>query len=176
MSRSRPRVRLATAAALVLAALALASCGPRDVQSPAALVGRWEGHVAWRDATTPLALVILRAGDSLAVRFFAPGLGVDSLDAGTLSFDSPRVHFSVPDSAGSIAFDGWLRRGLIVGAFSSPSLGGETNASRLPQLALKLRVPPAHKSPWPEALSVAAPVVRERERSLGAWLRARVAG
>ena len=162
-------------AAALLAALALASCGPRDVQTPAALVGRWEGHVAWHDATTPLALVVRREGDSLTARFSAPALGVDSLEAGRLSFDSPRVHLSLPDPGGAIAFDGWLRRGLIVGGLTSPTLGGDRNASRLPQFSLKLRVPPPHRSPWPESLSVAPPLPREPERSLGAWLRARAA-
>jgi hypothetical protein len=158
-------------AAALLSALLLCSCGPRDRQAPEALIGRWEGHVAWRDATTPLALVVRADGESLAVRFFAPALGVDSLEAGRLSFESPRVHFMVPDSLAPIAFDGWLR-GLVVGALSSRVLGGETNRGLLPQLSLKRRVPPAHKAPWPESLSVAPPVPRERERSLGAWLRA----
>jgi len=165
------RLRAAAGAFAACAALALGACGPRDVQSPAALVGRWEGHVAWRDATTPLAIVVAPRGDSLAVRFFAPSLGVDSLDAGRIAFDSPRVHFTVPDSAGAIAFDGWLRRGLVVGVLSSPLLGGETNRARLPQLSLKRRVPPEHKAPWPDSLSQSPPEPKERERSLGAWLR-----
>jgi hypothetical protein len=168
---SRLHARRPAWLALALIAAACGACGPRDLQTPAALVGRWDGHVAWRDATTPLSIAIAPEGDSLAVRFFAPALGIDSLDAGRLSFDSPRVHFAVPDSAGAVAFDGWHRRGLIVGALSMPELG-ERNASRLPQLSLKRRVPPAHKAPWPESLSVAPPMPREREASLGGWLRA----
>ena len=168
----RRLLRVTGGAAMCAAALALASCGPRDVQSPATLLGRWEGHVAWHDATTPLAIHVLADGVSLAVRFFAPALGVDSLEAGRLSFSSPHVHFRVPDSSGAVAFDGWLRRGLIVGAFSSDASAGATNPGLLAQLSLKRRVPPAHKSPWPESLLVAPVIPRERERSLGAWLRA----
>jgi hypothetical protein len=166
--------RTAAPTAVLALAAVLAGCGPRDVQSAGALVGRWQGHVAWRDATTPIALRIEPRGDSLAARFFAPALGVDSLDAGALSFDSPRVYFAVPDSAGAIAFDGWLRRGLIVGAFSSPALH-EPNASLLPQASLRREEPRRHTSPWPESLSVAAPLPHEREHGLGEWLRDRAA-
>ncbi len=171
---TRPRGAGRTAPAAALLALALCSCGPRDVQTPAALVGRWEGHVAWRDATTPLGLRVEPRGDSLAAWLFAPALGVDSLDVGRLSFASPRVHFAVPDSSGAVAFDGWLRRDLVVGALSARWLP-EANRSRLPQLALGRRVARRHPPPWPESLEVAAPVSPEPERSLGAWLRARAA-
>jgi hypothetical protein len=172
VSVGRPRAARRLAPALLLAC-ALASCGPRDRQAPGALLGRWEGHVAWRDATTPLALVVAPDGDSLAAWFFAPALGVDSLAAGRLSFDSPRVHFSLPDSLGDVAFDGWLRRGLVVGALSAPVLGGETNPGRLPQLSLQRRDVRPHRAPWPESLTVAPAVVPEPERSLGAWLAVR---
>ena len=167
--------RRAASLAALLALFALASCGPRDVQQPAALVGHWQGHVAWRDATTPIELEVARSGDSLAATFSAPALGVVERPIGPLAYAPPRVHFTVRDSGGAFAFDGWLRRGLVVGAFSSPALGGETNPSRLPQLALKRRVAPARRAPWPESLSVAPPVPHERERSFGAWLLARAA-
>jgi len=169
-------VRLVAGAAAALALL-LSGCGPRDVQRPDALLGRWQGHVAWRDATTPVALEVTRDGDSLAATLDAPALGVHALRLGRLAYAAPRVHFSVPDSAGALGFDGWLRRGLLVGALSSPAPGGETNPSRQPQLAFGRAPVAARKLPWPAAAGVGAapPILPAPERSLGAWLRSRAA-
>jgi hypothetical protein len=157
---------------MTMLALALASCGPRDVQQPVALVGSWQGHVAWHDATTPVVLDITHSGDSLAAMFSAPALGVDSLPIGKLSYDPPRVHFRVHDATGSWTFDGWLRRGLVVGAFSSPVLGGERNPSRLPQLSLQQRPAIRRRSPFPAAAGVDSvpPPAQVPQRSLGIWL------
>ncbi len=165
--------RRGAAATLLALALLLGSCGPRDVQTRDVLVGRWDGHVAWRDATTPIGLHVAPQADSLAVWFFAPALGVDSLFAGRLSYASPRVHFEVPDSIGLIGFDGWLRRGLVVGVFSNTALG-ETNPSRLPQLSLQRREARTHALPWPDSLLASPVIAHEPQRGLGAWLLARL--
>ena len=174
----RPRCRVAAVAVLAaLLDLSLASCGPRDVQRPAALVGHWQGHVAWRDATTPVALDVFPSAESLAATFTAPALGVADLPLGRFAYDPPRVHFVVRDAAGRFAFDGWLRRGLVVGAFSSATLGGERNPSRLPQLSLQQRPPVRHRSPFPPEAGVDSvpPPAPLPQRSLGAWLLARLA-
>ena len=166
-------VRVAVAAMFALLA---ASCGPRDVQRPEAPVGRWQGHVAWHDATTPVALEVTRSGDSLAAVFSAPALGVEELPVGKLSYDAPRVHFDVGDRAGPIAFNGWLRRGLVVGALSSGAIA-ERNPSRLPQLSLKRKPEAPRRLPWPAEAGVDStpPPASEPQRSLGEWLRARAA-
>jgi hypothetical protein len=167
--------RASRVAAVVSLALLLGSCGPRDVQRPTALVGHWQGHVAWRDATTPVALAVFPSADSLAATFTASALGVDDLPIGRFAYDPPRVHFVVRDAAGAFVFDGWLRRGLVVGAFSSAALGGESNPSRLPQLALQLRPPGRRASPFPREAGVDSvpPPALLPQRSLGAWLLAR---
>lgn len=167
--RSAPRN---AAFALALVAAFAAGCGPRDVQAPGALEGRWQGHVAWHDATTPIVLVVSRDGDSLAARVLAPALADDSLEAGRFAYDAPRVHFAVPDSAGAIAFDGWLRRGLVVGAFSGGALGAESNRTLLPQLSLKRIETRRRTAPWPDSLNAAPVIAREPQHSLGAWLAA----
>lgn len=164
----RPRAALA-AAALVLVSLA-ASCGPRDTQTASSLVGDWRGHVAWRDGTTPMLLHVRAEGDSLTATLDAPALGVSAQPIGRVSFDSPRVHFAVAESVGTIAFDGWLRRGLVVGAFSGGPVGAQTNHALLPQLSLKQAVKPAKPSPWPEGVvGGEPPIVPAKERSLGEW-------
>ncbi len=161
--------------AMAALALALGSCGPRDVQQPEALAGRWQGHVAWRDATTPVELDITQSGDSLAAMFSAPALGVDSLPLGKLSYDPPRVHFKVHDATGAYAFDGWLRRGLVVGAISGTTLGAEQNPSRLPQLSLQRLPAVRRKLPWPAEAGVdsAPPPAKAPQSSLGIWLLTR---
>lgn len=165
--------RLARWALAVLLAAAT-SCGPRDVQTTDALVGDWKGHVAWRDATTPLVLHVHAEGDSLAATLDAPALGVTAQAVSGMSFDSPRVHFEVPDATGTSAFDGWLRRGLIVGSFSGGTVGPDTNRALLPQLSLKQVVPPVHRSPWPEGVVGGEPPIEPaKERSLAAWFAAR---
>ena len=133
------RVALAAAFALGL----LSSCGPRDSQTAAALVGDWRGHVAWRDGTTPLVLHVRAEGDSLAATLDAPALGVTGQPVGRVSYDSPRVHFAVTDSAGTLAFDGWLRRGLVVGALSGGPTGAETNHTFLVSSARLSRIQPS---------------------------------
>lgn len=171
-----PRRALAVLS-IALPALALAflsSCGPADLQSSAALLGEWNGHVAWHDGTTPLTLHIAAAGDSLVATLDAPALGVSAQSLGALSYDSPRVHFAVADSAAEYVFDGWLRRGLIVGAFSPVTRGAAQNPSLLPQLSLKRHVESASPSPWPKGVvGGASPVVPANERSLGEWLSRR---
>ncbi len=159
---------------VLLALAATTSCGPRDVQTTDALVGDWRGHVAWHDATTPLVLHVRAEGDSLQATLDAPALGVSAQALGGVSFDSPRVRFELPDSAGATGFDGWLRRGLIVGAFSGGTVGPESNRALQPQLSLKRVVPPAHKSPWPEGVVGGEPPIEPaKERSLAEWFAAR---
>lgn len=168
------RARAGRAAVAVVAcalATAAASCGPRDVQEVSALPGRWEGRVAWRDATTPLVVTLRREGDSLVARVAAPALAPDSAEAGAVAFAPPRVRFAWPDSAGAIVFDGWLRRGLIVGSLSGAATGGETNRALQPQFALKRHEGRAHALPWPDSLTAPAPVPHEPGGSLGGWLR-----
>lgn len=173
------RVRAALAcAALVL--VAGASCGPRDLQTQEALIGEWRGHVAWRDGTTPVTLHVAADGESLVATLDAAALGVSAQPLGRLSYDSPRVHFVVADSAASHSFDGWLRRGLVVGSFSplaEPAAGSAPvvrNPSRLPQLSLKRWEKPAQPSPWPEGVVGGEPPVEPApERSLGEWLSRR---
>jgi hypothetical protein len=162
--------------ALALLALLAASCGPRDVQQPGVLIGRWYGRISWRDATTPVMLDVLRSGDSLSAMFSAPALGVDSLPLGRLAYDPPRVHFVVHDVAGRFVFDGWLRRGLVVGSLASPSFGNETNPSRLPQVSLQQRPANRKKLPFPAAAQVDSvpPPERLPQHSLGAWLLSRL--
>ena len=94
--------------------------------------------------------------------------------AGRLAYDAPRVHFVIADSSASIAFDGWLRRGLVVGAFSSPLLGETRNPALLPQLSLRQKTTARRQAPWPDSIVGAAPpVARAPERSLAEWLGAR---
>lgn len=161
---------------IALPALALAflsSCGPADQQSSAALLGEWNGHVAWRDGTTPLTIHIAAEGDSFVATLDAPALGVTAQSLGKLSYGSPRVHFAVADSAAEYVFDGWLRRGLIVGAFSHAGVAGQ-NPSLLPQLSLKRHVESTKPSPWPKGVvGGAPPVAPARERSLVEWLSRR---
>jgi len=163
-------------ALLVACALVLLStgCGPRDVQTPDAPLGAWQGTLSWRGERTPLSLEVSRAGESLAVLVSAPALGVSRLDAGALAFTPPRVRFTIPDSSGPIAFEGWLRRGVMVGALASTSLIAERNPSRLPLVTLS-RVRPRHPLPFPrEAGSDSFPPPPPApERSIGAWLRSR---
>ncbi|MFN8586704.1 MAG: hypothetical protein U0704_02795 [Candidatus Eisenbacteria bacterium] len=160
--------------ALAFLLLAAAGCGPRDVQTAQGLVGDWKGHVAWRDATTPLVLHVRAEGDSLVATMDAPALHVTGQPVGRVSFDSPRVRFVVADSAGTITFDGWRRRNLIVGAWSGGPVAGVTNRALLPQLSLQLVVPPVHKSPWPEGVvGGEPPIVPANERSLAEWIAAR---
>lgn len=165
------------AVALLALALALASCGPRDVQAPEALLGHWSGSLAWRDATTPVAMVVTREGDSLAASLDAPELGLHGQPLGRLSFRSPRVHFAWRDSGGAFAFDGWLRRGLVVGAVSSAALGGERNPTLLPQLALSQRKAERRQRPWPAAVVVESLPASPSgpPRALGTWLAERAA-
>lgn len=127
--------------AALLAALAAAfgaGCGPRDVQSPDALVGHWEGNLAYRDATLPVDLDIGRRGESLEARLTAPGLMIRDLPVGGFAFRSPKVRFRLPVGGETWTFDGWFRRSIIVGALSGGSLPMTFNRGRLPQLGLKL--------------------------------------
>ncbi len=159
---------------LALLSLAVVGCGPRDIQSADGLVGDWKGHVAWHDATTPIALHVRAEGDSLVATFDAPALHVSARPVGRVSFESPRVRFVVADSAGTVAFDGWRRRNLVVGAFSGGPVATVTNRALLPQLSLQLVVPPAHKSPWPEGVVGGEPPIEPTaERSLAEWIAAR---
>lgn len=161
-------------AALTILLLFAAGCGPRDVQIAQGLVGEWKGHVAWHDATTPIVLHVRAEGDSLVATLDAPALQVQAQPIGRVSFDSPRVHFTVRDSARTVAFDGWRRRNLIVGAFSGAPLGTGANRALLPQLSLQLVVPPSRPSPWPKGVVGGEPPLEPAsERSLVEWLAAR---
>ncbi|HTR96340.1 MAG TPA: hypothetical protein VMH61_00415 [Candidatus Acidoferrales bacterium] len=155
---------------------AISGCGPRDVQTPAALVGDWPGALSWRGESTPAELEISGEGDSLHVLVSFAALGVRALDAGRLAFEPPSVRFTIPDSGGTIAFGGWLRRGVLAGALTAPATGSERNRARLPLLVVARRAP-THALPWPAAAGVgAAPATAPApERSLGAWMRARAA-
>jgi len=130
------------AAALLAAAVLLGSCGPRDVQSPAALAGHWEGNLAWRDQTVPVDLDIAPAGDTLAARFGSPALLLRDLPVKGFRYRSPRVDFRVPVGTGTWDFDGWFRRNMLVGACSGGSLPRSQRLGAMPQLGLR-RVPPA---------------------------------
>lgn len=136
--------RIPTRGLPVLAlALLLASCGPRDVQSPEALAGHWQGSIAWRDATVPVDLDVERSGDGFAARFTAPELLLRDVPVEAFIYASPKVRFQVPVGGETWAFDGWFRRNLLVGACSGGSLPRTMNRAQLPQLGLRrLAKPP----------------------------------
>lgn len=154
----------------------IASCGPRDRQVPAALVGRWQGRIAWRDAETPVALEIAADGDSLTALLEAPELGLSRAPIGRVSFDSPRVHFAIPGARDTVAFDGWFRRGVFTGALSSATLGRGGRTALLPQLAMGR---PPGRPHLPGVVADTLPIATAAAGSpdtLVAWLQARAAG
>lgn len=161
------RVALAAAFALGL----LFSCGPRDSQT-----GRRAGRRLARARRVARRHDPARAARARRGRFARrharrSALGVAGQPVGRVSYDSPRVHFVVTDSAGTLAFDGWLRRGLVVGALSGGPTGAETNHALLPQLSLKQAVKPAKPSPWPEGVvGGEPPIVPATQRSLAEWI------
>ncbi|HEV2104370.1 MAG TPA: hypothetical protein VGU27_01480 [Candidatus Eisenbacteria bacterium] len=169
----RARARIA---ALAAALLALSACGPRDVQRPAALVGRWEGQVAYRDGTLPLALVIATDRDSLRAELDAPTLGLVAAPLGRLAYDPPALHFTLAAARGPVAFDGWFRRDLIVGTLSAGALAPPGRTSLLPQLTLA-RLRPRHPHLPGVDTTTAAPrggaAPGGDPDTLLAWLRAR---
>lgn len=168
-----PGLRRARRLGIGILLLALGACGPRDRQVPVALVGRWQGRIAWRDAETPVALEIAAEGDSLTAVLDAPDLGLARAPIGRVSFDSPRVHFAIPGSRDTVAFDGWFRRGVFTGALSSSALGRGGRTALLPQLAMGR---PPGRPHLPGVVADTLPVARTSAGSpdtLVAWLHAR---
>lgn len=126
-----------TIAALLGALGAVASCGPPDRQSSAALVGHWLGNASYRDATVKFEFDVEARGDSLAATFTSDELLVRDLPIGDFSYAKPRIHFVVPGMDEPLTFDGWLRRNLIVGVLSSPHFRNPERKATLPQLSLR---------------------------------------
>lgn len=136
---ARPRrARFATAAraAFVLVA-AFAGCGPRDVQSPEALAGHYEGNIAWRDQTMPVDLDIALVEGRPVVRATLPALLSRDVPVAGFAFRSPNVRFELPVGDESWTFDGWFRRGAFSGTFSGGSLPRTLNRNTLPRLGLR---------------------------------------
>lgn len=137
MEVSRLARRPGPASILAVLALAAASCGPADVQSPDALVGHWLGNVSHRDATARLEFDIERRGDSLVARFTSDEWLVRDQPIGRVAFAPPRVHFELPCAGDTLVFDGWLRRNLVVGTLAPGRGAGERRSATLPQLSLR---------------------------------------
>lgn len=127
---------IAFAAAALLAAL-IGSCGPGDVQSPEALVGHYEGNIAWRDATLPVDLDIEMREGRPVVRATLPALLARDLPVEGFEYRSPKVRFRLPVGRESWTFEGWFRRSIISGTFSGGSLPLTLNRNTLPHLGLK---------------------------------------
>ncbi len=123
------------------AAILLGSCGPPDRQSADALVGHWLGNASYRDATVRLELDVERRGDSLAARITSDELLIRDSPIATFAYAEPRVHFVIPDEEAPLTFDGWLRRNLIVGAFTSSRFPHPERKATLPQLSLRRTYP-----------------------------------
>jgi len=149
MSALPRRARLAFPA--VLAALALAAafagCGPRDVQSPGALAGHYEGNVAWRDQTMPVDLDIALVDGRPVARAALPALLARDVPVEGFEFRSPTVRFRLPVGGETWEFDGWFRRGAFSGTFTGGSLPRTLNRNTLPRLGLRRierRAPPEY--------------------------------
>ena len=128
--------RLRVAALLVL--LALASCAPRDVQEPARLQGRWVGSVSCNGESTPLALEVTGAADSLVAFLDAPALGVQHAPLGSLHFASPAIACAVPLADGdTLHLEGWFRRTILVGTLHTRAFGGGTRRATAPQFGFR---------------------------------------
>lgn len=138
------RRALARLAAALLAALP-AACGPNDVQSPDALVGHYEGNIAYRDATLPVDLDVERVAGRLVARATLPAMLERDLPLEGFSFGSPAVRFRLPMGEETWSFEGWFRRSIVSGTFSGGSLPAAANRNTLPHLGLKrvTRRPPA---------------------------------
>jgi len=138
VSPRRTRTSFLSAAALLAGlALPLGSCGPRDVQSPEALVGHYEGNIAWRDATLPVDLDLEVRDGRLLARATLPALLARDLPVEGFEFRSPKVRFRLPMGSETWVFDGWFRRGIFSGTFSGGSLPLTFNRNTLPRLGLK---------------------------------------
>ena len=143
----RRALRPALFAAAFYAALA-ASCGPGDVQSPEALVGHWEGNVAWRDATLPVDLDLEMVNGQFVARATLPALLQGDVPVENFSYRSPKLRFRIPMGSETWNFEGWFRRNVISGTFSGGSLPLALNRNTLPRLGLK-RV--TRRAPGPNA-------------------------
>jgi len=131
--------------AVALLALLPVACGPNDVQSPAALVGHYEGNIAYRDATLPMDLDVAMEGGRLVARATLPALLQRDLPLEDFAFRSPQVRFRLPMGGETWLFEGWFRRSIVSGTFSGGSLPASPNRNTLPHLGLKrvTRRPPA---------------------------------
>lgn len=126
-----------SALAALLLALAFAGCGPRDVQSPEALAGHYEGNIAWRDQTMPVDLDIALVEGRPVVRATLPALLSRDVPVEGFAFRSPNVRFELPVGDEAWTFDGWFRRGAFSGTFSGGSLPRTLNRNTLPRLGLR---------------------------------------
>lgn len=136
---ARPRRTRTPLLAALLAALALApgSCGPRDVQSPGALAGHYEGNIAWRDATLPVDLDIEVREGRLVARASLPAMLARDLPVEGFEYRSPKVRFRLPMGSETWVFDGWFRRSVLSGTFSGGSLPLTFNRGTLPHAGLR---------------------------------------
>lgn len=151
-------------AAGLCAAAVLASCGPPDRQSTDALVGHWLGNVSYRDATAKIELDVEKQGDSLVARITSDELLIHEMPIGTFSYSKPHVHFVIPDEDAPLTFDGWLRRNLVVGTFTSSMFPRPERKATLPQLSLRR----THPSTFPYRVDTL------RFAGSGVWLAARL--
>ncbi|MEO5987371.1 MAG: hypothetical protein ABIU54_02250, partial [Candidatus Eisenbacteria bacterium] len=151
------------ACGLCMAAL-LTSCGPPDRQSPDALVGHWLGNVSYRDATVKLEFDVRKQGDSLAAWITSDELLLRDMPIGSFTYAKPRVRFVIPDEEAPLTFDGWLRRNLLVGTFTSSRFPHPERKATLPQLSLRRTYP----SSFPYRVDTL------RFAGSGVWLAARL--
>lgn len=172
------RLRLALAVLASGLVAALAACAPPDTQGAQALLGAWVGSVTYRDTSTTLTLDVIADGDSLAATFGAPELGVARTRIRRFSYARPRVHFVVAASADTLAFDGWLRRGLLVGVVTSRAVPALERLVVLPQFGFhrpqkKLELAGVDSSFNAPAVVSALPPGSPRADTLASWLRSR---
>jgi hypothetical protein len=172
------RSRLALAAFLLAVMGALAACAPPDTQGAHALLGAWVGSVTYQGESTPLTLEITPKADSLAAVFGAPELGVAHAVIARFAYAKPRVHFVVPAAADTLAFDGYFRRGILVGVVTSRTIPATERLVLLPQFGFhrpqkKLElagVDSTFNAPAPQPL---LPPATPRADTLADWLRSR---
>ncbi|MCC6350699.1 MAG: dienelactone hydrolase family protein [Candidatus Eisenbacteria bacterium] len=131
------RLRLAQLLPLAAALAFLAGCGPRDVQTPEALAGHYEGSVAYRDETMPVDLDIELRDGRPAARVSLPAMLVRDQPVEAFEFRSPKVRFRLPVGGGTMLFDGWFRRDVLSGVLSGGPLPFTLNRNTLPRLGLR---------------------------------------
>ncbi len=177
MGQGVSRSRLALASLLLMLG-ALASCAPPDTQNAHALLGAWVGSVTYQGESTPLTLEIIPEADSLAATFGAPELGVSRAAIAHFSYARPRVHFVVAATIDTLAFDGYFRRGILVGVVTSRAIPTTERLVLLPQFGFhrpqkKLElagVDSTYNAPAPQSQ---LPPATPRADSLATWLRSR---